>query len=216
MRYIRYDYTGSDFQRHLQQLDWTSGFKDPSIESTSSGETFTDVEELEMCNLCGKEITALDEMTVHMSNHILQRDMVAFKNGESGGQMMGYIDNEHIHDQHGARITNGQGRARATKTSTTRPLSEHWYSSCHQAFGRGAELRSHTLQHIEQAVADLSLRMEEVVKRVRMAKVKTDLTRATCCAITTELILKFLEPSENCEDEEEEEEEKVLLRIKRA
>ncbi|KAF9382930.1 hypothetical protein CPB97_006868 [Podila verticillata] len=194
MRYIRYDYTGSDFQRHLQQLDWTSGFKDPSIESTSSGETFTDVEELEMCNLCGKEITALDEMTVHMSNHILQRDMVAFKNGESGGQMMGYIDNEHIHDQHGARITNGQ------------------------AFGRGAELRSHTLQHIEQAVADLSLRMEEVVKRVRMAKVKTDLTRATCCAITTELILKFLEPSENCEDEEEEEEEeeKVLLRIKRA
>ncbi|KFH64704.1 hypothetical protein MVEG_09436 [Podila verticillata NRRL 6337] len=106
----------------------------------SSGETFTDVEELEMCNLCGKEITALDEMTVHLLKHILQRDMVTFKNRGSGGQMMGHLDNEHNHDHYGASITSDQGRARATKSSTTRPLSEHWYSSCHQAFGREAEL----------------------------------------------------------------------------
>ncbi|KAF9392460.1 hypothetical protein CPC16_003289 [Podila verticillata] len=177
---------------------------------------FTDVEELEMCNLCCKEITALDEMTVHLLKHILQRDMVAFKNGGSSGQMMGHIDNEHNHDHYGASITSDQGGARATKSSTTRPVSEHWYSSCHQAFGRGAELRSHTLQHIEQAMADLSRRVEEEIKRVRMAKVKADLMRATRCAIISEPILKFLEPSENCEDEEEGEEEKVLLRIKRA
>lgn len=72
MQSNRYDHNGSDFQCRLQQHDWTNVFKDPSIEPMSSGETFTDVEELEMCNFCGKWIKALDEMTVHLLNHVLQ------------------------------------------------------------------------------------------------------------------------------------------------
>jgi len=34
-----------------------------------------DLEELEMCHICGKEIKALDDMTVHLLNYVLQREL---------------------------------------------------------------------------------------------------------------------------------------------
>lgn len=68
------NYNG-DFQRRLRQYDWANGFKDLSTGFMSSGETFMDMEELEMCHFCGKGIRALDDVTVQLLNHVLQREL---------------------------------------------------------------------------------------------------------------------------------------------